>query len=49
MTTAAKTGFGIEFARETATPGTYAPIAEIKDVTPPGVTREVVDATHHGS
>lgn len=47
--TAAKTGFGIKFGRETATPDTYADIAEIKDVTPPGASREVVDATHHGS
>lgn len=49
MTTAAKTGFGIKFGRESATPGTYTDIAEVADVTPPGASREVVDATNHGS
>lgn len=47
--TAAKTGFGIKFGRESDTPGTYVDIAEVKDVVPPGATREVVDATNHGS
>ena len=47
--TVASIGFGIVFGRETGTPGTYASIGELIDVTPPGKTRETVDATHHGS
>lgn len=47
--TAAKTGFGITFGRESATPGTYTTLAQVTDVTPPGASREVVDGTHHGS
>lgn len=47
--TAAKTGFGIKFGRETATAGEFEDLAELKDATPPGKTRETVDATHHGS
>lgn len=49
MTTAAKIGFGIKFGRESGTPGSYEDIAEVTDTTPPGMSREVVDATSHDS
>lgn len=47
--TAAKIGFGIIFARESATPSTYTALAEVVDATAPTLTRETQDATHHGS
>lgn len=45
----AKIGFGLAFQRETDTPDTYASLGELVDGTPPTMTRETVDATHHGS
>lgn len=44
----ARIGFGIKFQRETTTPGTYADVGELVDATPPTMTRDLVDATHHG-
>lgn len=40
-------GFGMKFARETNTPGTYANLARVKDIRPPSTTREAKDSTHH--
>ena len=42
-------GYGAVFQRETATPGTYASLAELVAFTPPNVSLETVDATHFTS
>lgn len=47
--TAAKTGFGTTFGIESATPGTYTALGEVVNVTAPGLTRDTVEASHHGS
>jgi hypothetical protein len=44
--TAADIGFGAEFGIEGETPGTYVALAEVVAITPPGMTREKVEATH---
>lgn len=41
-------GFGCVAKRRTA-PSTFASLGELVDVTPPTLTREAKDATHHGS
>lgn len=49
--TAAKIGFGTAFAKgDGATPTeAFTALGEVIAVTPPGLTRETVDATHMGS
>lgn len=42
-------GFGMTFARESATPGTFTPAAGVIDVTPPTETRDAKEGTNHGS
>lgn len=44
--TVADIGFNASFGIEGSTPGTYVEVAEVVGVTPPGVTREAVEATH---
>lgn len=39
-------GYNSAFGIETATPGTYDDVAEVVSITPPGLTRNAVDATH---
>lgn len=42
--------FGTTFEREvTATPGTYAAVAHVNEITPPGIEREALDVTAHDS
>lgn len=45
MATAAFNAQGTIIARESATPGTYAPLAEIRSFTGPGGQSAVIDAT----
>lgn len=45
----AVTGFGYKFQIETATPGTYADVKELKSISPVGGTREIADVTHFES
>lgn len=47
--TAADVGFSATFGIEGGTPGTYVTVAEIVSITPPGLTREAIDATHLAS
>ncbi|WPY93157.1 phage tail tube protein [Limimaricola variabilis] len=47
--TKADIGFGAVFGIEGATPGTYAPAAEVIAITPPSRSREAIDATHLNS
>ena len=49
MTVNTTIGYGAEFQRETATPGTYASVSELIALTPPNVSLETVDATHFES
>lgn len=42
-------GFGTILARETATPGTFAAIANVTALSPPGLSRETLDVTAHDS
>lgn len=49
MPTGAMIGHTTTFEIESATPGTYTPVAEVLDVTPPGLSRDAVDATNSGS
>jgi hypothetical protein len=44
--TTADIGYNASFEIEGDTPGTYVAVAEVVAVTPPGVTREAVEATH---
>lgn len=44
--TAADIGYDSSFGVEGSTAGTYVDIAEVVSITPPGVTREAVEATH---
>lgn len=44
--TNANIGWGASFGIEGGTPGTYVKLAEVKAITPPGATRNTVDATH---
>ena len=44
--TAADIGFGSLFGIEGGTPGTYVTVAEVTAITPPGMTRDKVEATH---
>jgi len=44
--TAADIGYNSAFGIEGSTPGTYVAIAEVVSITPPGVTREAIEATH---
>jgi hypothetical protein len=44
--TAADIGYNSAFGIEGETPGTYVAVAEVVSITPPGVTRESVEATH---
>jgi hypothetical protein len=44
--TLARIGYGASFGVEGNTPGTYDALAEVVAITPPGMTREAVDATH---
>lgn len=44
--TSADIGFDSAFGIEGATPGTYVDVAEVVAITPPGMTREAVEATH---
>lgn len=39
-------GYGASFGIEGSTAGTYVDVAEVVAITPPGMTREAVDATH---
>ena len=47
--TAADIGFGALFGIEGETPGTYVSVAEVTAITPPGMTRDKVEATHLNS
>jgi len=47
--TQARIGWGALFGVEGGTPGQYNTIAEVVSITPPGMTREAVDATHLAS
>lgn len=42
-------GYGASFGIEGATPGSYVAVAEVVSITPPGATREAVEATHLNS
>lgn len=44
--TAADIGYGALFGIEGGTPGTYVSVAEVTAITPPGMTRDKVEATH---
>ena len=44
--TAANIGHGALFGIEGVTPGTYVTVAEVVSITPPGMTRDSVEATH---
>lgn len=44
--TAADIGFDSAFGIEGETPGTYVDVAEVKSITPPGMTRGTEQATH---
>lgn len=46
---AKRTGFKVLLKRETATPGTFATIAQVTNVTPPQYSRETVDVTDKDS
>ena len=46
MTTNADIGYNAAFGVEGETAETYVDIAEVVSITPPGVTREAVEATH---
>lgn len=46
MTTNANIGYDSTFGIEGATPGTYVAVAEVVSITPPGMTRDAVEATH---
>ncbi len=41
--------FGTKFQRETVTPGTYADIAQVVNISGPSLSRDTVDATNHAS
>lgn len=43
---AADIGYDSEFGIEGGTPGVYVKVAEVRGITPPGMTRDAVDATH---
>jgi len=50
--TAAKTGFGLTFGIGNGVDGgsvSYVTVGEITNVTPPGISREAIDATHLAS
>ena len=50
MTTAADIGHGAQFLiGDGAGPEVFTALAELNDITPPEVTKDSVDATHHGS
>jgi predicted secreted protein len=54
MTTQAKIGYGAQFlvatlATVAANPPTYVAIAEVTNITPPPMTRDVIDATNMDS
>lgn len=42
-------GFGTILARESATPGTYVAIANVSNISGPGLTRETIDVSAHDS
>jgi len=44
--TAANIGHGALFGIEGVTPGTYVTVAEVVSITPPGMSRDSVEATH---
>lgn len=44
--TAATLGYLATFGIEGGTPGVYVLVGEVTSITPPGVTRDTVDATH---
>jgi len=44
--TVADIGHNGEFAIEGTTPDTYVPVAEVVAITPPGMSRESIEATH---
>lgn len=46
MSTNADIGYNASFGIEGSTAGTYVDVAEVVSITPPGVTREAVEATH---
>lgn len=46
MTTLADIGYDASFGIEGATAGTFVAVAEIVAITPPGLTRGAVEATH---
>lgn len=41
--------YGTVFSRESITPGTYTAVANVNDITPPGIEREALDVTAHDS
>tara|TARA_R110000824_G_scaffold111574_2_gene260199 strand:- start:374 stop:793 length:420 start_codon:yes stop_codon:yes gene_type:complete len=47
--TSANIGYTSTFGIEGETPGTYAVVAEVVSITPPGFSREAIDATHLNS
>lgn len=50
MTTSAKIGYGNLFAIESqASPAVYETLAEVTNITPPGRSKDAVDATHSQS
>lgn len=42
-------GFGVKFQRESDTPDSYVNIGELIDITPPAMSRDVVESTHYES
>ena len=44
--TQADIGYNSAFGIEGATPGTYVAVAEVVSITPPGMTRDAIEATH---
>lgn len=50
VATAAKVGFGTTIAKgDGAGSEVFTALGEVVDIRPPGLTRDVADATHHGS
>lgn len=50
MATSASIGHGSKFyIGNNNSPGTWTEVAEITSITPPSVTRDIIDATHSGS
>jgi hypothetical protein len=47
--TAATIGYGATFGIEGGTPGVYVTVGEVVSITPPGMSRDTVDATHLSS